>query len=76
MKIVKNDQSHIILMERKLIWTLALMSLLPLVVGLASYAQAQVNSTNQTGLGNMTASTLTPSGNITNKSTALISNTT
>ena len=64
-------------MVRKLISTLALLSMLSLVLGLTgSYAQAQVNSTNQTGVGNMTASTLTPSGDLTNKSTALITNTT
>jgi hypothetical protein len=64
-------------MERKLIWTLAMLSIISLVLVLAgSNVQAQVNSTNQTGPGNMTVSTLTPSGNITNKSTALISNTT
>jgi hypothetical protein len=36
----------------------------------------QVNAINQTGVGNMTASILTPSGNLTNKSTVLITNTT
>jgi hypothetical protein len=66
-------------MEMRLFWILAILSMLLFILGLSvSYVQAQapVNSTNQTGLGNMTTSTLTPSGNLTNRSSALITNTT
>ena len=58
----------------ELFWILAI---LILTLGLTvSYVQAQVNSTNQTVPGNMTTSTLTPSGNLTNRSSTIISNTT
>lgn len=57
-----------------MVWILAI---LLLALGLTvSYVQAQVNSTNQTVPGNMTTSTLTPSGNLTNKSSTIITNTT
>jgi len=64
-------------MEIRIFWILAILSTLSFTIGLTmSYVLAQVNSTNQTGIGNMTSSTLTPSGNLTNKSSALITNTT